>query len=131
MTGPTDLLTSLKPGWRGYKREYVKGKRCGVDGMTLLHALCSKHGAEYVKYNRYTNIIREMMRWILDLCEAVGPEGFVYVCFDGNVVPAKLGEQQKRHGPEALQEAWGKVYTAVHARQPLDEKSIRALSGRQ
>lgn len=128
MTGPKDLLVCLRPGWRGYHPSLVLGKRCGVDGMTLLHTMCAKFGDEYIKRCKFDNIILGCVRWVLALCTAVGPAGSVYLCFDGHVLPAKMDEQMKRHGPDALREAWDKVKAAVDSSQPAEAQYMHTLS---
>ena len=126
-----------RPAWSSHDPHALKKKKVGLDAMWLIHKIL--HGKKmdqasgeftnaekYVFFCIHTIIIEQFLEFILSLDKCDPDE--IHIAFDGNTLPGKADEVEKRYGERGdLEQAWEDVKEAKDDGRAYDEKDFKRL----
>ena len=129
MTIEGDWLKLTRLAWTLWSPSVVRGKKVGVDGMFLLHAMLNavakKDMEQYVYYCDFTAILQRVVKYVLEL-DACEPST-IYILFDGDTLPAKQGEVDRRRTADELAEAHQSMKELLKKGEPVDKADFELL----
>ena len=137
MTVHKGWLKLTRPAWTSHDPRALKKKKAGLDAMWLIHKILHgkkmdqtsgnfSNAEKYVFFCDNTFIIEQFLEFILSLDKCDPDE--IYIAFDGNTLPGKADEVNKRYGEGGdLEQAWTNVKEAKDDGRAYDEKDFNRL----